>query len=58
MKTKRKQVKTIQAFLDYLDELGLTVYGQNMDASGCVRMRVPVLNGLRRYNDCYPPQAY
>ena len=35
MKTKRKQVKTIQAFLDYLNELGLTVYGQSMDESGC-----------------------
>lgn len=31
METTRYSVKTVQKFMDYLSEIGLSVYGQNMN---------------------------
>lgn len=32
METTRYSVKTVQKFMDYLSEIGLSVYGQSMNA--------------------------
>lgn len=34
MSTPRYQLKTVQKFLDYLNEIGLSVYGQSMTLDG------------------------